>query len=126
MDEDVRYGCNDLRIFLELAVVCFGGFVGIGHGATCSRARRKISESALFYVCAAKKLGNATGSLFALCDEGVWLLLAPAVGYGPEDGIQRGVQMFSEVLGEKPEDMAAVFLKQCVFAAITAVSVRIG
>ena len=40
-----------------------------------------------------------------------YLLLPPQVDDGAEDGIERGIQMFAKILGEKTQDMAAVFLK---------------
>lgn len=39
----------------------------------------------------------------------------------PEDAIERGVQIFSEVFGEETQDVAAVFLKQGVLAAVAAI-----
>lgn len=44
----------------------------------------------------------------------------------PEDGIKRGVQMFSEVFGEETEDMAAVFLKQGILPPVTAIGGGLG
>jgi hypothetical protein len=43
------------------------------------------------------------------------------VGDGAEDDIQWGIEMFSEIFGEEAQDMATVFLKQCVFETVAAV-----
>ena len=52
--------------------------------------------------------------------------LPPKVGDGAEDGVERGVEVFPEVFGEETQDMAAVFLEQCVLAPVAAVGGGIG
>lgn len=54
------------------------------------------------------------------------LWFPPKVRDGAEDGIERGIQMFSEIFGEEAEDMTTALLKQRVLAAVTTVGRRIG
>lgn len=55
-----------------------------------------------------------------------WLPFPPKVRDGAEDGIERGVQMFAEILGKETKNVAAIFLEERVLAAVAAVAGRIG
>ena len=44
---------------------------------------------------------------------------------GAEYGVERAIQMFTEILGEETQDMDAVFLEQGVLAAVAAVGGRV-